>query len=118
MHQRGYLSQKGERGGIKDFLLKRAATSLHRLQKASLVHPHPAKSPHVQISAKQKASLVQIPPNKKGPLVQRGLSQSDWGIVPDILPICRLFKMIAKQSLTRYAGAPFAQGSLLRIVLC
>ncbi len=29
-----------------------------------------------------------------------------------MLPICRLFKMIALQSLTRYAGAPFAQGSL------
>ena len=47
-------------------------------------------------------------------LVQREVSprSGDGGIVLCILPICRCCKMIVKQSPTRCAGAPFAQGGL------
>ena len=38
-------------------------------------------------------------------------SDAVGGVVCDKLSICNLSKMIVEQSLTRYAGAPFTQGS-------
>ncbi len=50
----------------------------------------------------------------QAPLVQRGVcfAQQNSGDCLHTLPICNSFKMTAIQSLSRFATAPFAQGSL------
>ncbi len=50
----------------------------------------------------------------EAPLVQRGGADTIGGGIVK-LPICRSFKMIELQSLTRCAGAPFVGGSLFSL---
>ena len=82
----------------------------------SIVNAHLCKKKRNNIAQdKQKDSTkLHKPPLCKGRWVLHSKTRRDCSY---LLPICISHKMIVGQSLTRCAGAPFAQGSLMKFTL-